>query len=64
MNNINLIAGIKNCRYDLKGNIFFEDYYERTHKIPTRDALKIAYTLFDSVGHSYKELDEINEELI
>ena len=59
-----LIVGIQNTRYDLKGNIFFEDYYGKTYKMTVREALKIAYTLFDSVGHSYTELDEIDEELI
>ena len=35
----------------------------RRYKISAKDALEIAYTLFDSVGHSYDELAEISDEL-
>ena len=45
---------VDNCKYDLRGYIYFT----------AKSALEIAYALFDSVGHSYDELDEISDELI
>ena len=57
------IKNIHNCRYDLNGNIFF-DANSKQYKMPANVALDIAYTLFDSVGHSYKPLEDIEDELI
>ena len=59
-----MIDSIKNGRYDLNGNLYFEDDHGNSYKMTARTALEIAYTLFDSVGHSYNELEEIDEELI
>lgn len=56
------IKGIHNCRYDLNGNLFF-DADDKPYKISTKDALELAYTLFDSMGHSYDELEQIEEKL-
>lgn len=58
------LKGITNCRYDLNGNLFFTTVDDEQYTLTARDALEIAYTLFDSVGHSYKELEEIDDELI
>ena len=52
------IKNIHNCKYDLKGNLFFETNGKK-YTMTAKEALEIAYTLFDSVGHSYDELDEI-----
>lgn len=57
------IKNIQNCRYDLNGNIFF-NADGKEYQMTARNALEIAYTLFDSVGHSYAPLEEIDEELI
>lgn len=57
------IKNIQNCRYDLNGNIFF-NADGKEYRMTARNALEIAYTLFDSVGHSYAPLEEIDEELI
>ena len=62
--NMEEIKNIHNCKYDLNGNLYFTANDNRRYKISTKDALEIAYTLFDSVGHSYDELDEISDELI
>lgn len=58
------IKNIHNCKYDLNGNLYFTANDNRRYKISAKDALEIAYTLFDSVGHIYDELDEISDELI
>ena len=58
------IKNIHNCKYDLKGNLFFEDSNNKQYTMTAKEALEIAYTLFDSVGHNYDELDEISDELI
>lgn len=58
------IQGVTDCKYDLNGNLFFTDRNGRQYKIHAKDALEIAYTLFDSVGHSYKPLEDIEDELI
>ena len=57
------IKNIHHCRYDLKGNLFFEAS-GKIYTMTAKEALEIAYTLFDSVGHSYNELDKISDELI
>ena len=57
------IKNIHNCKYDLNGNLFFE-VNGKKYTMTTKEALEIAYTLFDSVGHSYDELDKISDELI
>lgn len=57
------IKNIHHCRYDLNGNLFFEAN-GKTYTMTSKEALEIAYTLFDSVGHSYNELDEISDELM
>lgn len=57
------IKNIHHCRYDLKGNLFFEAN-GKIYTMTAKEALEIAYTLFDSVGHSYNELDEISNELM
>ena len=57
------IRNIHHCKYDLQGNLYFEANGKQ-YKIACKEALEIAYTLFDSVGYSYDELDEISEELI
>lgn len=57
------IKNIHHCRYDLKGNLFFEAG-GKIYTMTAKEALEIAYTLFDSVGHSYSELDEISDELM
>ena len=64
VNNMDEIKNIHNCKYDSKGNLYFTANDNRRYKISAKDALEIAYTLFDSVGHSYDELDEISDELI
>jgi hypothetical protein len=56
------IRHIHHCRYDLNGNLFFEANGKQ-YTMTAKEALEIAYTLFDSVGHKYTELDEISEEL-
>ena len=58
------IKNIHNCKYDSNGNLYFTANDNRRYKISAKDALEIAYTLFDSVGHSYDALDESSDELI
>lgn len=58
------IQGINDCKYDLNGNLYFKDRHNKQYKIHAKDALEIAYTLFDSVGHSYAPLEDIEDELI
>lgn len=58
------IKHVHNCKYDLNGNLYFTANDNRRYKISAKDALEIAYTLFDSVGHSYAPLEDIEEELI
>lgn len=58
------IKHVHNCKYDLNGNLYFTANDNRRYKISPRDALEIAYTLFDSVGHSYAPLEDIEDELI
>ena len=48
------IKHVHNCKYDLNGNLYFTANDNRRYKISAKDALEIAYTLFDSVGHSYQ----------
>ena len=55
---------VHNCKYDLNGNLYFTANDNRRYKISAKDALEITYTLFDSVGHSYKPLEDIEDELI
>ena len=57
------IKNIHNCKYDSNGNLFFEANGKQ-YTMTAQDALEIAYTLFDSVGHSYKPLEDIEDELI
>lgn len=57
------IKNIHDCKYDLNGNLYFEAN-NKQYTMTAKEALEIAYTLFDSRGHSYKELDEISDELI
>ena len=59
-----MIDGVNNGKFDLKGYLYFDDNHGNSYKIHAKDALNIAYILFDSVGHSYNELDEIDDELI
>lgn len=56
------IKNIHNCKYDLNGNLFFEANGKK-YTMTAREALEIAYTLFDSVGHSYTELEKIENEM-
>lgn len=56
------LSNIQNCKYDLNGNLFFEANGKQ-YKISQKDALELAYTLFDSVGHSYDELYKLEEEM-
>lgn len=58
------ITHVHNCKYDLNGNLYFTANDNRRYKISAKDALEIAYTLFDSVGHSYAPLEDIEDELI
>ena len=58
------IKHVHNCKYDLNGNLYFTANDNRRYKISAKDALEIVYTLFDSVGHSYKPLEDIEDELI
>lgn len=58
------LQGIHDGKYDLNGNLYFTDRHNKQYKIHAKDALEIAYTLFDSVGHSYKPLEDIEDELI
>ena len=58
------IKHVHNCKYDLNGNLYFTANDNRRYKISAKDALEIAYTLFDSVGHPYKPLEDIEDELI
>lgn len=58
---------VDNCKYDLKGYIYFTANTatgKKQYKIHAKSALEIAYALFDSVGHSYKPLEDIEDELI
>lgn len=57
------IKNIHNCKYDSNGNLFFEANGKQ-YTMTAQEALEIAYTLFDSVGHSYKPLEDIEDELI
>lgn len=59
-----MIDGVNNSKFDLKGYLYFDDNHGNSYKIHAKDALEIAYTLFDSVGHSYKPLEDIEDELI
>lgn len=61
---MNEIKHVHNCRYDLNGNLYFTANDDKHYKISAKDALEIAYTLFDSVGHSYAPLEDIEDELI
>lgn len=54
---------LTNGRYNLHGDLFFTTEDGTEIKMTVKDALEVAYTLFDSVGHSYKELEAIEEEL-
>lgn len=56
------LTNIHNCRYDIHGNLLF-DTDQGAYKISQKDAIELAYALFDSVGHSYNELDEIFAEI-
>ena len=58
------IKHVHDGEYDLNGNLYFTANDNRRYKISAKDALAIAYKLFDSVGHSYKELDEIDDEIM
>ena len=58
------IKHVHNCKYDLNGNLYFTANDNRRYKISAKDALEIADTLFDSVGHSYEALEDIEDELI
>ena len=57
------IKNIHNCKYDSNGNLFFEANGKQ-YTMTAQEALEIAYTLFDSVGHPYKPLEDIEDELI
>ena len=56
------IKNIHNCKYDLNGNLFFEANGKK-YTTTAKEALEIAYTLFDSIGYDYKDLDNIYNEL-
>jgi len=58
-----ILSNLTDCKYDLNGNLFFNSNGKQ-YKIHAKDAMEIAYTLFDSVGHSYKPLEDIEDELI
>ena len=58
------IKNVHDGEYDLNGNLYFTANDNRRYKMSAKDALAIAYTLFDSVGHSYRPLEDIEEELI
>ena len=58
------IKHVHNCKYDLNGNLYFTANDNRRYKISAKDVLEIAYALFDSVGHSYEPLEDIEDELI
>ena len=58
------IKHVHNCKYDLNGNLYFTANDNRRYKISAAYALEIAYALFDSVGHSYEPLEDIEDELI
>lgn len=55
---------VDNCKYDLQGYIYFTANGKEQYKIHAKSALEIAYALFDSVGHSYAPLEDIEDELI
>ena len=57
------IKHVHNCKYDSNGNLFFEANGKQ-YTMTAKEALEIAYTLFDSVGHPYKPLEDIEDELI
>ena len=59
-----MIDGVNNGKFDSKGYLYFDDNHGNSYKIHAKDALNIAYILFDSVGHSYDELDDIYDEWI
>lgn len=56
------IQNITNERYNLKGDLFFtadgKDY-----TISQQDALSLAYTLYDSLGLPYTDLDKVADLL-
>lgn len=56
------LKDVRNGSYDMSGNLYFCANNKR-YKITAKDAMEIAYTLFDSVGYSYKELDNIYHEI-
>ena len=55
---------VDNCKYDLQGYIHLTANGKEQYKIHAKSALEIAYALFDSVGHPYKPLEDIEDELI
>lgn len=56
------IKNVKNGRYTLNGKFEF-DIQDGILKIDAKDALEIAYTLFDWAGKDYVILNEIDNEL-
>lgn len=56
------LKNIKQGKYDLNNNLFF-NIDGQDYKISAKDALEIAYTLFDSMNKSYDILEEIDQEL-
>ena len=56
------IKDVKNLRYDMNGNIFFDSSIGPM-QIEEKNALEIAYALLDSNGLEYKILDELDEKI-
>lgn len=56
------LTNIKNGRYNMRGDLFFNTD-QGDYTISQKDALEIAYTLFDSAGFSYAELEKLEEKI-
>lgn len=62
INDTRELKDISNIEYDLEGKITF-DSNMGIKEIEAKEAIQIAYALFDWVGMSYKDLDKIQEKI-
>lgn len=56
------IQNIVNEKYNLNGDLFFTAN-GKDYTISQKDALSLAYTLYDSLGLPYTELDKVADLL-
>lgn len=52
------IKNISNCKYNLKGDLFFTAD-DKQYSITQQDALELMYTLYDSLNLPYTEPDRL-----